>query len=116
MVGVNLQYFLESVLRFDHPDFMKAMKFDLGPVLGDVGLWCIKCLQDQAKEQGNDELKKKYQVMADIIEKYLESSLDVLGQEKKYHFINKFSPKKCPEQQVKRDSIRHLYSWLHFAP
>ena len=52
----------------------------------------------------------------DIVEKYLENKLDTLGQEKKYHFVNKFSPKKCPDQQVKRDSLRHLYSWTHYAP
>jgi hypothetical protein len=44
MVGVNEQYFLDSALRFDHVDFMKALKFDLGPVMGDVGLWSLKCL------------------------------------------------------------------------
>lgn len=52
----------------------------------------------------------------EIVEKYLENGLDVLGEEKKYNFINKFGPKKCPEQQVKRDSITHLYSWTHYAP
>lgn len=44
MVGVNIQYFLESVLRFDHADFMRALKLDLGPVLGEMGLWSLKCL------------------------------------------------------------------------
>ena len=42
--------------------------------------------------------------------------MDTLGQEKRYNFMNKFSPKKCPDQQVKRDSLRHLYSWSHYAP
>ena len=59
MVGVQIQYFLDSVLRFDHADFLKAMKIDLGPVLGDLGLWCLKTMQDMAKERGNAELKKK---------------------------------------------------------
>jgi hypothetical protein len=35
----------------------------------------------------------------DIVEKYLESGLEVLGIEKKYFFINKYGPKKCPEHQ-----------------
>lgn len=81
-----------------------------------MGLWSLKQLQDQAKQEGNAELKKKFQVAIDIVEKYQESSLEVLGQEKKYNFINKFGPKKFPDQQVKRESIRHLYSWAHYAP
>lgn len=35
--------------------------------------------------------------MIDIVEKYLESGQDLLEQEKKYNFINKYSPKKCPD-------------------
>lgn len=34
--------------------------------------------------------------MIDLVEKYMESGTDVLGLEKKYNFINKYSPKKCP--------------------
>lgn len=60
IVGVNLQYYLDSVLRFDHADFLNAIKFDLGPILGDLGLWSLKCLKDQAKEKGDNDLKKKY--------------------------------------------------------
>jgi hypothetical protein len=41
LLGVQTQYFIDSVLRFDHKDFVKALKFDLGPVLGDVGLWVL---------------------------------------------------------------------------
>lgn len=52
----------------------------------------------------------------ELIEKYLESGLDVLKEEKKYNFINKFGPKKCPDMQIKRDEVKHLYSWLHYAP
>lgn len=107
---------LDNVLRFDHADFLKAVKYDLGPILGDCGLWCLKSLQDQAKERGDADLKKKFQVASELVEKYLENALDVLGQEKKYYFINKYGPKKCPDLQVRRDTIRHLYSWLHYAP
>lgn len=46
MVGVNINYLIESVLRFDHNDFIKALKLDLGPVLGDMGLWSLKQLLD----------------------------------------------------------------------
>ena len=35
------KYFIKSVLHFNHADFMKAMKLDIGPLLGDVGLWVL---------------------------------------------------------------------------
>jgi len=54
--------------------------------------------------------------MIDIVEKYLETSLDILGTEKKYFFANKYGPKKCPDDQQKRGDQKHLYSWSHFAP
>jgi hypothetical protein len=44
MIGVQIQYFLNSVLRFNHKDFIKAIKLDLGPVLGYTGLWALKNL------------------------------------------------------------------------
>jgi len=37
-------------------------------------------------------------VAIELIEKFNESGLEILNQEKKYHFINKYSPKKCPDQ------------------
>lgn len=50
MLGVQIQYLLQKVLRFTHKDFMKAMKEDLGPVLGDTGVWCLKQHHEMAKE------------------------------------------------------------------
>ena len=97
MLGVNVNYFLNSVLRFDHKDFIKAMKVDLGPILGNTGLWALRCLSNHAKEVKDMDLKKKAAVATELIEKFLESGFDVLGEEKKYNFINKFGPKKCPE-------------------
>ena len=65
-------------------------------------------------------MKKKTKVAIELIEKYLETTMgqddQVLLEEKKYHFINKFSPKKCPNEQVKREDIKNLYSWIHHAP
>ena len=107
---------MDSVIRFDHHDFVKAIKLDLGPILSDMGLWSLKCLKDQAKQDGDNELKKKYALMFDIVEKFLESSLEVLGQEKKYSFMNKFGPKKFPDMKISRADIKHLYSWAHYAP
>lgn len=116
MLGVQINYFLTSVLRFDHKDFLKALKVDLGPVLGDVGLWALQQQLDLAKENKETELKKKLTVCIDIVEKFMENGLDVLGDEKKYNFMNKFGPKKCPDAHVQRSSITNLYSWQHYAP
>ena len=96
MVGVQINYFINTVLRYNHSDFIKAIKIDLGPVLGDLGLWVLNNLKAQAKANGQDDLKKKIQTVIDIVEKYLETGLDVLSIEKKYNFLNKYGPKKCP--------------------
>lgn len=111
MVGVNIQYWLDSVLRFDHQDFLKALRLDLGPCLGDFSLWVLTNRLAGAKVAGDAELKKKLTIIIDMVEKYLESGLEILGQEKKYNFMNKYGPKKCPDLQVKRSSLTHLYSW-----
>lgn len=51
-----------------------------------------------------------------MVNKFLESGYEVLGQIKKYESLNRFSPKKCPEKQVKRADIKLIYSWIHYAP
>ena len=72
MVGVLVQYLVKQVLHFDHADFMKAMKEDVQPLLGEVGLWALTNYCNRQKEKGKLEKKKKY------------------------YFMNKFSPKKLP--------------------
>ena len=42
MIGVLIKYFLKQVLHFDHKDFMTALRVDLGPLLGDTGIWALK--------------------------------------------------------------------------
>lgn len=98
MLGVSIHYMINTVLRMDHKDFLKAMKVDLGPVLGYTGLWALRQLSTYAKEVKDTELKRKVAVCTDIIEKLLDSGYDVLSIEKKYNFINKYGPKKCPDQ------------------
>ena len=115
MIGVQMHYFLHKVLHFSHKDFLLTMRADLGPILGHTGLWALKRLQVRAKEEGNTELKKKAAVVSELIEKYLESGLDVLSDEKKFNFINKFGPKKFPDRVISRESVPHIYSWSHFA-
>jgi hypothetical protein len=46
----------------------------------------------------------------------LEHGYDNLGKLVKYNLKNKYNPKKLPEQVVTRESIPHLYSWVHYAP
>jgi hypothetical protein len=111
MVGVQIQFMINQALRFSHKDFMKALILDLGPVLGDLGLWSLKCLKDVAQDKKDNDLKKKIQVCIEIVEKYIENGLDTLKDEKKYNFLNKFGPKKFPALQIQRDSIKHMYSW-----
>ena len=84
IVGVQMQYLVENVIRYDHADFLNALKLDLGPILGDIGIWVCKQFIDFNKVSGNNESKKKYMVCQEIIEKYLENKFDFLGQEKKY--------------------------------
>jgi hypothetical protein len=55
-------------------------------------------------------------VASEITELYLKSGVDILKEEKKYNFINKFGPKKCPQHQIKRDSLKNIYDWQHYAP
>ena len=70
---------VDSVIRFDHADFMTALKVDLGPIMGDIGIWVCKQLVDYCKSKGDNDGKKKYMVCQEIIEKYLEDKFDYLG-------------------------------------
>ena len=116
MIGVLVKYFVNKVLRFEHADFIRAIKTDLGPLLGDTGLWALKSYQLHQTQKGNDEKKKMSRNAVDLITKYLETGLDTLGAEKKYNMLNRFGPKKCPAQKIARSSIAILYSWTHYAP
>ena len=59
MVGVLVNYFLKSVMHFSHDDFMTALKVDLGPILGECGLWVLKNYEMRMADKGRDEKKKK---------------------------------------------------------
>lgn len=92
------------------------MRTDLGPLLGDTGLWALKNYQIYQTTKGNDEKKKMARNAIDLITKYLETGFDMLGIENKYNMLNRFGPKKCPAKKVARSSINILYSWMHYAP
>ena len=103
-------------MRFDHKDFIRAVRTDLGPILGDTGLWALHNYQSIQAQKGNDEKKKLARNAIDLITKYLETGFDVLGTENKYNMLNRFGPKKQPANKVVRSSIPILYSWMHYAP
>ena len=98
MLGVLMKYLLKTVLRYDHKDFIHAIKADIGPLLGDTGLWALKNYQTYQMEKGNEEKKKMARTASDLITKYLESGFDVLGKENKYNLANRYGPKKCPDK------------------
>jgi len=116
MLGVLTKYFVKQVLNFSHQDFLTALRVDLGPVLGETGLWALKSYQLRQADKGKDEKKLRARVAIDLVNKFLESGFEVLGQVKKYESLNRFSPKRCPEKQVKRADIKFIYSWIHYAP
>jgi len=97
-------------------DFQRAINIDLGPLLGDTGLWALKNYQAMQKQKGKTEKMKIARNAIEILTKYLENGLDVLGAEKKYNMLNRFGPKKCPDKKVIRNTIPILYSWMHYAP
>jgi hypothetical protein len=98
MVGVLAKYFLKSVMHFSHDDFMTALKIDLGPILGECGLWVLKNYEMRMADKGRDEKKKKARNAIELINEYLEHGFDNLGKLAKYNMKNKYSPKKLPEQ------------------
>lgn len=116
MVGVLSKYFVKHCLHFDHADFMKAIRQDVSPILGELGAWVLTNYVNRQREKGRAEKKKQGQVALELVKNFLENGFDQLVQEKKYYFLNKYSPKKLPALAEKRSSIEHLYSWSHYAP
>lgn len=116
MIGVLAKYFVRQVMHFSHEDFMTAFKVDLGPLLGETGLWALKNYELRCAEKGKDEKKKKARVAIDLISDYLTNNWDNLGKVAKYNLKNRYGPKKLPDQAVSRESIKHIYSWTHYAP
>ena len=116
MVGVLRKYLTKQAIHFSHSEFIKAVKLDLGPLLGEVGLWVLTNYCSRQKDKGKTEKRKKGLIAIELIKSYLEAGFDYIGKENKYNFINKYSPKKLPNEQVHRDKIQFLYSWSHYAP
>ena len=116
MIGVLVKYFLRKVMHFDHEDFMSAFKIDLGPLLGETGLWALKNYEVRMSEKGKTDKKKKVRCAIDLITEFLENGWDNLGKLSKFNIKNRYGPKKLPDQAVTRESVRNIYSWNHYAP
>jgi hypothetical protein len=114
MIGVLSKYFIRKVMHFSHDDFMTAFKVDLGPLLGETGLWALKNYEVRCADKGKDEKKKKARCAIDLINEYLENGFDNLGKISKYNIKNRFGPKKFPV--IARSSVHNIYSWNHYAP
>ena len=109
-------YFVESVLRFNHADFLVAVKEDLPPLFSHVGIWIMENWLARVKELGEDkDLEKKIKACLDIIKKMNDKGVEYFEKESRYHLMNKYSPKKCPEEVVARASIEKLYSFKIYA-
>jgi TPR repeat protein len=116
MIGVLMKYFLRKVMHYSHDDFMTAFKVDLGPLLGESGLWALRNYELRMKEAGKEDKKKKARNAIDLITEYLENGWDNLGKLTKYNLKNRYGPKKLPDQAVERTSVKHIYAWMHYAP
>ena len=68
------------------------------PLLGEMGLWVLTNYANKQREKGKTEKRKMALVAVEIVKKYLESGFEYLGKEGKYNLINKFGPKKCPNE------------------
>jgi hypothetical protein len=62
MVGVLSTYFMKKVLHFSHDDFLTSLSADLGPLLGETGLWALKNYENSMSEEGNEEEKRRARV------------------------------------------------------
>ena len=58
MIGVLTKYLINNVLRFDHADFLRAMRMDLAPLLGEMGLWVLTNYAQRQLEKGKTEKRK----------------------------------------------------------
>jgi len=75
-LNVCRKFLTKHVLHFSHVDFLQALRIDLGPMLGDTGLWALKNYVTYQTEKGNDEKKRKARVAIDLLSNFLEHGFD----------------------------------------
>lgn len=115
MMKVLKIYMVEKVLRFDHKDFLTAVRDDIPPLISEVGVWLFEVAINREKETGDKEKLKKLKTCLDIIKKIMDKGVEYFEKEGKYHLMNKYSPKKCPDEQIRRCDIKFLYSYKNYA-
>lgn len=67
MIGVLMNYLLKHVIYFIHQDFLTAFKIDLGPILGETGLWALKNYEQRLVVSGKNEKRKLVRCAYDLI-------------------------------------------------
>jgi len=115
MMKVLKLYMADTVLRFNHADFLTAVKDDIPPLVSEVGIWLFEVAVAREKELGNKDKMKQYKTCLDIINKIMEKGIEYFHKEGKYHLMNKYSPKKCPDQHISRNDLKILYSYKNYA-
>lgn len=116
MVGVLMKYFIREVMHFEHTDFLTALSCDLGPLMGETGLWLMQNYETRMHDKGNAEKRKKAKVAIELTQEYISNGLDKLGKPTMYNMKNKYCPKKLPNEKRARSDIKFIYSWNHYAP
>ena len=119
MMKVLKIYMVDTVLHYNHKDFLAALEEDIPPMLSEVGIWIIEVAMMREKELGNKDRMKKYRTCLDIIKKIVDDkgnfSIEYFQKEGKYHLNNKYSPKKCPELAKSRLEVKFPYSYKNYA-
>jgi len=115
MMKVLKLYMVDTVLRFDHKDFLIAVRDDIPPLVSEVGIWILENSINREKELGNKVRAKQYKTCLEIVKKIMNDNIDYFKKEGKYHLMNKFSPKKCPDEHIKREDVKFLYSYKNYA-
>jgi len=67
LIGILCKYFMRQVMHFNHEDFLTACRVDLGPILGEIGLWFLKQYEQRCADKGKDDKKKKARCAQDLI-------------------------------------------------
>lgn len=115
MMKVLKLYMVDTVLRYNHEDFLIAVRDDIPPLISEVGIWLFEVAITRERELENKDRMKQYKTCLDIVKKILDKGIDYFKKEGKYHLMNKYSPKKCPDQQKKRKEVKFLYSYKNYA-
>lgn len=60
MMKVQKLYMVDTVLRFNHEDFLTAVRDDIPPLISEVGIWMFENAISREKELGDKNRMKQY--------------------------------------------------------